>query len=89
MSIFPGARGPWREATFEESIRYIYSKFRSKFAHEGIGRLERRPSAMTLTGSDLLDKYGPNHYSINMVQVLTWFRVVVMESFWHYFSTED
>ncbi len=88
MHIYPRNETS-REATFEESIRYIYAKFRSKFVHEGIGRLEQRPSMIVYIHSDLLDKYGSNHYSINMTQVLQWFSVVVVESLWNFFSTDE
>jgi hypothetical protein len=80
--------GTLRQATFEESIRYIYSRFRSLFMHEGIGRLERRDSSTTIIYSGLADTYNGNSYSMDMREILEWFSEVVAESLWNFFSSD-
>jgi hypothetical protein len=85
MIVYPKARPVARRATFEEALSYVYSKFRSLFVHQGIGRLERPAFAGTLVYSSLLDKHGSNHYGIDIQRVLDWFEWVVLESLWGWF----
>lgn len=79
-----------RQATFEESIKYIYARFRSLFLHTGVGRATSIPPKglenAAFIGSDLLDLYRKKGYVINLLSVVAWFENVVRESLWHYLS---
>lgn len=87
MIVHPGCKAPSRAATFEESLSYIYSKFRSLFVHRGIGRLDSSPFKGTLVSSSLLDVHGSDCFRIDTLKVLDWFTNVVLDSIWGWFST--
>lgn len=77
-----------RQATFEESINYVYAKFRSLFIHRGLGRAtvhvpKDLENAICL-GFDILDVYRGKGYTIDSMSVSIWFENVVKESLWHH-----
>jgi hypothetical protein len=67
-------------ASFEEALDYIYSRFRSYFVHQGIGRLELPPTGMTLVGAELMDKFNSKIFVIDTLNVLDWFTRITGES---------
>jgi hypothetical protein len=75
-----------RQATFEESISYIYGNFRSLFLHEGIGRVTvELPVGLKnayFFSDSLADKYREKYYIIERLEILDWFDRVVKESLW-------
>lgn len=79
-----------RQATFDESITYIYAKFRSLFLHAGVGRATFIPPRglenAAFIGSDLLDLYRKKAYAIDQLRVVAWFENVIKESLWHYLN---
>jgi len=81
-----------RQATFEESISYIYGNFRSLFLHEGIARVEAEsPPGLERTrliSSSLADKHRQKEkiYMIELLKVLNWFENVVKESLWYFLT---
>lgn len=90
IAIYDDKSKDFRQATFEESINYIYAKFRSIFLHRGIGRAtyiapKGLENAICL-GNHLLNSYRKKGYRIDSRLVVMWFEKVVKESLWHYMS---
>lgn len=89
MRIFV-SKNEVRQATFEESISYLYGNFRSLFLHEGIARVKVEPPPglehAHLISSSLADKHKHKQdekiYIIERPKVLDWFENVVKESLW-------
>ena len=79
-----------RQATFEESINYIYAMFRSFFIHRGIGRatvlIPKGFENATCLGFDTLDLYRGKGYTIHSHSIVSWFENVVKESLWFYLN---
>jgi len=69
-----------KDASFEESLDYIYVNFRCLFAHEGIGRLETVPKNVNVGWWQLSDKFKGKYYAIDMRVVLNWFELITKES---------
>lgn len=67
-------------ASFEEALDYIYSRFRNYFVHQGIGRLELPPKGITLVGAELMDKFHNKIFVIDTLNVLDWFAEITYES---------
>ncbi|MGD0027545.1 MAG: hypothetical protein ABSC91_01235 [Candidatus Bathyarchaeia archaeon] len=72
------------DASFEEALDYIYSRFRSYFVHQGIGRLELPPTGVNLVGGDLWDKFHDKIYVIDTLNVLNWFARITGESLYKF-----
>ena len=68
------------DASFEETLDYIYSRFRCYFVHRGIGRLELPPTGVTLVGAELMDKFHGKVYVIDKINVLEWLAKITDES---------
>ncbi len=84
MKVYHKFKLPATAASFEESLGYIYSKFRSLFIHEGVPRLDTTPMDGTVIGRHLGDVYRGDAFNIDMMKVLDWFSQVVLESLWHW-----
>jgi len=87
---------PSRQATFEESLYYIYSRFRSLFLHRGLGRATTRPPPPDLEDGHFLgtifgdwDRRRRIAWSVRVEQVVEWFENVVRESLFHFLAEED
>jgi len=76
----PGKRLPPQPASFDKALDFIYSKFRSLYVHEGIGRLETPPEDITLFKDTLLDAYKGKIYIIDKEKILEWFADITLES---------
>jgi len=90
IEIYDDKRKDFRQATFEESINYIYARFRSVFLHRGIGEATYIPpkgfeNAICL-GVHLLNSYKKKGYRIDYRSVVMWFQNVVKESLWNYLN---
>jgi hypothetical protein len=79
---YPSLKPPLvlKNASFDESLDYIYANFRCLYTHEGIGRLELPPKGINLVGSELLDKFKGKYYIIDSLSVLNWFELITKES---------
>jgi hypothetical protein len=82
MKCYPTLKPPLipRDASFEEALDYVYTKFRCLYTHEGIGRLELAPKGIHLVGSSMLDRFKGRHYAIDLLSVLSWFTSITRES---------
>jgi hypothetical protein len=80
LKYYPNGKPPLSNATFDETLDYIYTKFRCLYAHEGIGRLVLPPKKIHLLGSTLLDKSKGKYYVVDTLNVLGWFSSVTKES---------
>jgi hypothetical protein len=86
-----------RQASFEESISYVYGNFRSLFLHEGIGRVTAElPPGLERAGlisSSLADKHKHGKidkiYIIELLHVLDWFDNVVKQSLWQFLTRRE
>jgi hypothetical protein len=69
-----------KDASFEESLDYIYASFRCLFTHEGIGRLETTPKNAINGGWKSYDKFKNKYYSIDILNVFNWFTSITKGS---------
>lgn len=80
IRYYPNGRPPLQDVPFQRALNLIYKKFRCLYIHEGIGRLELPPEDMELFANTLLDKYGNDVYSIDILRILEWFSKITFES---------
>jgi hypothetical protein len=82
IKYYPDLKTPsiLKDASFEESLDYIYANFRCLCTHEGIGRLETAPKNANVGGWQLYDKFKGKYYAIDMLSVLNWFASITKES---------
>lgn len=80
---------------FDFAIGYMYSQFRSLFAHRGIGRIETSKSLglmeedTIMIADSMLDKYNGEYVHVNMLDVLNWFDKVVFASLLNYLMEKN
>ena len=90
VAIYDDKIKDFLQATFEESIDYIYARFRSMFLHRGIGEATyitpRGFENAVCVGAHLLGSYKKKGYRIDSISVVIWFENVVKESLWHYLN---
>jgi hypothetical protein len=82
IKYYPSLKPPLilKDASFEESLDYIYANFRCLYAHEGIERLETTPKNVHIAGWKLYDKFKGKYYAIDILSVLNWFALITKES---------
>lgn len=90
VAIYDDEIEDFLQATFEESIDYIYARFRSLFLHRGIGEATYiTPKGLenaVCIGAHLLGSYKNKGYRIDSISVVMWFENVVKESLWRYLN---
>jgi len=81
------------QASFEDSLRFTYDRFRSLFLHRGIGRasldLPPKLKGAHLMFARLLDKHRRKVYSTDLIKLLNWFESVVKESLFQFLIKEN
>lgn len=73
------------QASLEEAIDCIYSKFRSMYVHEGIKNIIDIPEHLiNINEHNLLLLHKKKYYHIEFIKLVTWFSNVVRESLLSY-----
>ena len=70
------------DPSFDETLEYIYKRFRNLYAHEGTGLLEQ-PKSPDLIWYGLCDKFEETSnktYVTDIVRILDWFATITKES---------
>lgn len=77
-----------RSATFEESIDYIYSKFRSYYVHEAVRKIIKRSEmpkkVLNAKQVYILEVYKKHYYHIDIEKLLKWFTNIINKSLYSY-----
>ena len=71
--------------SFEESVNYIYSRFRSPYVHKSITKIDIPKEYANFNGLGLLDYYNKKYYHTNVKELLNWLSNVTKESLYNYF----
>lgn len=82
IKYYPTLKPPLvlKDASFDESLDYIYANFRCLYTHEGIGYLEATPKNVSVGYWQFCDKFKGKYYAIDMLSVLSWFASMTKES---------